>query len=326
MPRLFIRPDALRHNLSVIDALCRHAGRSFMFVLKESPLLPELLTEILPGSPVRKLGLIVWPHNALPQFSNVELHHLYAAFPHTAAAAAACRTVYLSSRWSMDLLAEAIAGNPPSLRLVLEVGDLRDGAMAEELPGLCRYAHAKGFSICGLSVNYGCITEFGPSATSLQYAAETLENIRTWCRPEADVSAGGTDILPLVMSGELPDAVREIRCGTGVMLGTYPLMEDNIPGCRQDTFRLEADVLECRMKQGRQYALLDVGKFHTDLNTVECTVPGMKLAGASSAYSVFDVTDCPERIHEGRTLHFRFTFKSLAPALLSRALTVIKED
>ena len=46
----------------------------------------------------------------------------------------------------------------------------------------------------------------------------------------------------------------------------------------------------------------------------------MTFSGASSAYCVYDVTECERDIREGQTLSFGLNFHSLASALISRAL------
>ena len=150
-------------------------------------------------------------------------------------------------------------------------------------------------------------------------AGTALDMIRSFA-PEADISAGGTDILELAATSPLPEYVTEIRCGTGIMLGVYPLSNRPIPGAQQDTFRLEATVLECRVKDGRKRALLDFGHFHTHCASLVAPFPGMDFAGASAAYCVYDVDECEYDIREGQTLSFGLNFHSLACALVSRAL------
>lgn len=324
MPRLIIRPDALKHNLATVDTLCRRAGAKCMFVLKEAPLHAELVRTVMKDSGVRDLGLTAWPGLPMPLLPGIAVHHVYAPFPHNCAAAAKADTVFLSSTWSMQRLAGCRSG--ASIRLVLEAGDGRDGASAEELPSLCHEAHRLGLHIRGIAVNFACMSREAPSRTALLAASEALQAIRRHCAPEADVSAGGTDVLELAGTSPLPDIVRELRCGTGVTLGAYPLSGMPIPDTRQDAFRLEADVLEYRIKQGRRMALMDFGAFHTAPENLSPPFPGMAFKSASSAYSVFDVTDCSETFREGMSVTFRFNCRSLALALASRALTVIQEQ
>ncbi len=326
MPRLIVRIPALRHNLAVVNERCRHAEASCMFVFKEAPLHPMLVSEIMRGSPAHDLGIVAWPHHPAPCLPGVEIHHVYAPSPLLTHEAASCSCVYADSFFTLRALAMACGPHKPTLRISLEAGDGRDGAMPDELPELCEESRRLGFSLRGLCVNFACLTADAPTQEKLFYAVEALNSIRSFCLPEADISAGGTDMLEFAAQSALPADIGQIRCGTGVMLGCYPLTGRNIPDARQDTFRLEAYVLECRIKKGRRMALLDVGTFHTDPNCLRPPFPGMIPAGASSAYASFDVTDCPEIIQEGMLLSFGLDYHSLSRAMVSQGLPFITEN
>lgn len=326
MPLLFLRRRALRHNLAAVHALCRRAGAACMFVFKEAPLHAELVCSLLAESSVERLGLVAWPDADFPRPAGVSLHHVYAPSPQLAEKTAQCSCVYVSSLYAATMLRRACRGPMPEIRIPLEVGDGRDGVLPGELPGLCRDIRRLGMPLRGLSVNFACLSKEAPTPELLNLAAEQLERVREYCVEDADVSAGGTDVLELAEHAPLPAAIGEIRCGTGIMLGVYPLSGRPVPGTRQDAFRLEAHVLECRVKNGRTLALLDVGHFHTAPEALIPPVPGMVFCGASSAYSSFDVSDCPESIREGTALSFALDYHSLSRALTSRALPVVSED
>lgn len=325
MPRLFINIHALRHNLAVMNELCRRAGTEIMFVFKEAPLHHELTAEIMKGSPVHRLGLVAWPNNCLPSMAGVEIHHVYAPSPLLSQKTAECSCVYINSFFSMHTLARG-AIRKPQIRLSLEVGDGRDGAMPEELPALCEEAVRLDFSLRGLSVNFACLSNEAPAPKQLQAAVHALRDIREYCLPEADISAGGTDMLELAETFSLPAEIRELRCGTGVMLGVYPLSGLPVPGARQDTFHLDAQILECRTKKGRRTALVDIGTFHTAPECLLPPLPGIMFLGSSSGYTSFDVTECPETLQEGMTLTFRLDYHALSRALFSPALPAVLEN
>ena len=326
MPRLVIKIGVLRKNLMVVHDLCRQAGAMCMFVFKEAPLHPRLTADIMKGSPVRRLGLVAWPKHRLPDLADIHIHHVYAPSPLLARQAAACSCVYVDSLFTMRTLARGLNGNTPQIRLCMEAGDGRDGAPAEELPDLCEHAQSLGLPIRGLAVNFACLSREAPSIRRLQEAVQALQDIRLCCTAEADVSAGGTDMLELAVQSSLPSSIGEIRCGTGITLGTYPLSGRPIPGTGQDAFKLEAQILESRIKNGRHMALLDMGTFHTAPECLRAPLPGMSFAGASSAYTSFDVTDCPESLHEGLTLSFTPDYHALSRALFSQALPITMEE
>ena len=319
MPRLYCKLDALRHNAAIVKEACDAAGASCLPVLKEAALHPTLAHCIIEGGRLDSLGTLAWYGFDMSAFAGVKLHHIYAPCSKATSCPNDFDTVYVNSHHVLHSLHRQCGHKLPRLRISLECGDGRDGFLPEELPAFCEEAGRLGFTISGLALNFACLSTSAPTSKDIEVAEKALAVVRNFA-PEADISAGGTDILELAAITPLPGYVNEIRCGTGIMLGVYPLSGRPIPGARQDTFRLEGTVLECRMKDGRRRALLDFGHFHTHCANLISPYAGMAFAGESSAYCVYDVTECKEDIREGQTLSFGLNFHSLATALVSVAL------
>ncbi len=324
MPTLIVRPDAVRHNLEILKTLCRATGAALMPVFKESPLFPDLTRTLFEDAHISRLGVIAWPGHPLQRIAGIELHHVYSPSPALMQAAGDHDAVYVSSAFSLKSLKSACPGRLPALRIPLEIGDCRDGTLPEELSALCRMALDLGFSVLGVSVNFACLSHLPPTAETMALAVRALGSVLQFV-PRATISAGGTDMLEFAAHHRLPSCVKEIRCGTGLMLGVYPLSGSVIPGARSDTFRLETRVLECRRKKGRLLALLDAGIFHTAMEFTRPELSGLSFVGASSAYSVFDATFSQERLEEGMPLSFSLDYRSLARALSSQALPLVLE-
>lgn len=319
MARLFVRLEALRHNAAIVAHACARAGASCLPVMKSALLNPEIARSITEGALSKKLGTVAWTGHDVAALDGLELHHIYAPSEGFACQLADFSSVYVSSRYELDLLHEHCGEKRPALRLSLECGDGRDGLHPEELLPFCRKTADLGFPLRGLSLNFACMSKRPPTLSVLQQAELSLDIVRKFS-PEADISAGGTDVLELAESEGLTSSIAEIRCGTGILLGVYPLSGNAIPKARQDTFWLKGTVLECRIKEGRKFALFDFGSFHTEATRLSVPMPGMELCGVSSAYTVFDISECPAPMHEGQSLNFGFDCHSLARALTSRAL------
>ena len=319
MPRLYAKLDALRHNAALVRKACDKVGASCLPVFKEAALHPALARCIIEGGKLDCFGTLAWNEYDLDALAGIKLHHIYSPSNATASRISDFDTVYVNSRYSLHLLHEQCGSKRPRLRICLECGDGRDGFLPEELPAFCEEAVRLGFSIRGLALNFACLSSNAPSINDLEEAGNALDVVRHFS-PAADISAGGTDILELAESTRLPACVKEIRCGTGILLGVYPLSGKPILDARQDTFRLEGTVLECRVKGGRMRALFDFGHFHTHCASLVAPLSGMAFIGASSAYCAYDVTDCAQEIREGQNLSFGLNFHSLASALISRTL------
>lgn len=320
MPRLHVCLNALRENLETVSRACQKAGCACMFVLKEAPLHPKLTEAVLQDSEIRSVGTVAWPELPLPVLPGRELVHLCSPSAEQLPLAAACRRVFVSSITALRSLSAFPAARAI---LCLEAGDGRDGVPEAELPELLEQAHACAVPVDALSVNFACMSSKAPTAAALEHAAVL---VRRLLPHTPRLSAGGSDILELAEHTSLPCEVAEIRCGTGVMLGVYPLSGRPVPGCRQDTFQLESRVLECRVKQGRRLALFDMGEYHTAPHLLTPPFPGMAFRASSSAYTSFDVTGCPESLKEGQALRFGLEYRSLSRALSSRALPLTMTD
>ena len=319
MPCLYANLDALRHNAAIVKGACDAAGASCLPVFKEAALHPALARCIIEGCGVDSLGTLAWNGFEMNSLADVKLHHIYSPCCANTPCLKAFDSVYINSHHVLHLLHRQCGPKRPRLRISLECGDGRDGFFPEELPAFCEEAVRLGFPLSGLALNFACLSTIAPTHRDIEMAEKALAVVRSFA-PDADISAGGTDILELTATSPLPECVAEIRCGTGIMLGVYPLSGRLIPGARQDTFRLEGTVLECRVKEGRKRALLDFGHFHTHCASLVAPFSGMTFAGASSAYCAYDVTTCTHDIREGQTLSFGLNFHSLASALVSRAL------
>ena len=321
MARLSVRLDELRHNAALVAQSCSRAGAACLPVMKSALLHPEIAQAIAEGAGVKSFGAMAWPEHGAPCLDGLELQHIYAPSSSLADKLEDFSTVYVSSQYELRLLHEHCRKRRPALRLSLECGDGRDGLLPEEILPFCRLAAELGFPLRGLSLNFACMSVKPPDLCALREAERSLAIVRSFS-PEADISAGGTDILELAQLEELPASIGEIRCGTGILLGAYPLSRNVIPGASQETFRLEGTVLECRAKAGRKLALFDFGCLHTEVARLTAPLPGMALCGTSSAYAVFDVTECPAPIDEGQSAAFSLDYHSLMLALGSRALPV----
>ncbi|MBR5883241.1 MAG: alanine racemase [Mailhella sp.] len=321
MARLAVRLDALRHNAALVAQACTRAGAACLPVMKSAVLHPEIAQSIAEGAKVQSFGTVAWPEHENHCLRGLELQHIYAPSVQLVGKLEEFSTVFVSSQYELRLLHGHCRKKHPALRLSLECGDGRDGFLPEEVLPFCKQAADLGFPLRGLSLNFACMSDIPPTLSALQNAECALDIVRRFA-PDADISAGGTDMLELAESERLPSSIREIRCGTGILLGLYPLSGKEIPGASQETFRLEGTVLECRVKAGRKLALFDFGCLHTEASRLSTPLHGMVLCGTSSAYTVFDITECPAPIAEGQSMDFRLDYHSLMLALGSRALPV----
>lgn len=332
MASLVVNVGAMRHNLKLIRQACEEAGAECLFVFKEAGLRPELVRclledEIVPGIGVNCFGRIP----AVP--SGVKVHQIYLVGDDRLPDAARADVVYQTGLRSIRGLAEAAKarGVRPEVMLMVEMGDGRDGVEPDALlPIAAEVVRHDSLRLRGLATNFACVGTEEPTLEALRKMVECRDLLeRDLGHPVPELSVGGSDVLELAGTTRLPAGITEIRCGTAVHLGIYPLSGKPVPGASRRAAFLRGQVLECRLKGGRRRAVLDFGVLHTEPERLYPELPGMVLQGASSGYSIYDVTDCPVLIEDGMTCTFGLHFSSFSRSLAAVAelpLELLREE
>lgn len=327
MAHLIVDTDKISKNYIEVLNRCENARVSLLTVLKEGVARTELLEHFfLLG--LNRLGLAHYPTfpDSIPD--GVEKVLLYLT-PWSDLDAVVCSydVSVQSDPDTLRRLADAAERRNKKHRvlLVVEVGDHREGSSIEEayeLGVLIVEDCASSLELYGIAANFACLNDCMPSSRTLLQLADCRNSMESSFKRHLPIlSVGGSDVLEWLAGGNsLPPEVTEIRCGTAVLLGTYPHSGLPVENARTDAITLEAEVLECRRKNGRLRAVMDFGTLDTSPQDVKVPFEGMDFAGASSGYTVFDVTECPESFSTGMHVTFLLNYRSLSRAFLSPKL------
>lgn len=327
MAHLLVDKGKVSENYSRVLSRCGNARVSLLTVLKEGVARRQLLEHFFQAG-LTRVGLAHYPAFPCSIPNGVEKVLLYLT-PWSDLEAVVCNydMSLQSDPETLKRLADAAERVQKKHRvlLVVEVGDQREGSSIEEayeMGMLIEKNHASSLDLYGIAANFACLNDCLPSSeTLLQLAACKNGMEKSFQRPLPILSVGGSDVLQWLAEGNaLPPEVTEIRCGTAILLGTYPHSDTTLPDAHADAITLEAEVLECRKKNGRLRAVMDFGTLDTSPQDVKLPFEGMVFAGASSGYTVFDVTDCPGSFSTGTHVSFLLNFRSLSRAFLSPKL------
>ena len=254
-----------------------------------------------------------------------------------------CSTVSMPE--AIDALeAECKAQNTShSVLLMFDLGDRREGALQEEselfanlLSGCSRV------SLRGVGVNFGCFAGVLPS----QNALAELSGLRLFFERKLGYtvplcSGGSTSSLMLTEKNELPQGVSGLRIGEGILLGQDVTWQRSVPWLRQDTFELEAQIIELRLKPSmpegerganafgeirgfsdrgkRLRAIAAIGRqdFSSEPESLTPLAEGVKVLGASSDHMILDVTDAEEHYRWGDIISFSLNYSSMLGLMTS---------
>ncbi len=225
--------------------------------------------------------------------------------------------------------------------LMIDLGDLREGVLPDKAPQVAReMAHLPGIELVGVGVNWGCFGGVIPTKEKMSLLIRSKKQIEdatglTMSR----VSGGSSTNMKMLLDGDMPDGVTELRIGEAILLGLEAVRREHVPGCYQDAFLLQAEVIEVQSKPSqpfgeigqdafgnvpvfqdrgiRRRALLAVGRQDIDPDALSPLTRGVEILGASSDHLVCDIEDAEEPISTGDIITFVMTYGALLKASTS---------
>ncbi|MBW4708254.1 alanine/ornithine racemase family PLP-dependent enzyme [Roseobacter sp. YSTF-M11] len=195
--------------------------------------------------------------------------------------------------------------------LMVEMGDLREGIMAENLNEFAsRVVATQGVAFKGIAANFACLGNVAPTPGDMAMLSRLADQVESECGPcVALVSGGGSANLAWALGKGATGRINNLRLGEAILLGIDPVSGQPINGLHTDAFALFAEVIEARPKpssismrpsvpkqgqlelvsdggQGNR-AVLAIGEQDTNASGL-CLPSGFGLIGATSDHTVVD--------------------------------------
>lgn len=236
----------------------------------------------------------------------------------------------ITTVWALDEAAAKLRHRHGVVAMV-DVGDLREGMLAEEVPrfvqacaGL-RGEDGVGARLVGLGTSLTCYGSVVPSMSNVgELVRHTLEAEKRVGRSLL-VSGGSSTSIELVASGVVP-GVDNLRIGEAIVLGVDPATRERILGLHTDALVLAAPVIECKRKPSvpigemaqdafgmrpvfedrgeRMRAICAIGRQDAPAEGLRPVDPRVRVLGASSDHLILDVEDLPEPPGIGEPIEF----------------------
>ncbi|MDR1815071.1 MAG: alanine racemase [Clostridiales Family XIII bacterium] len=353
LPKLEIRAQGILHNIRALKALAARRGIALSFVTKGLVADERLMRMILDGgvdsvceSRVQNLEKLFGPGGPLAQepYAGVEKWLIRTPLPSDAADVVRYADVSLNSeRVTLEALSgEALKqGRAHKVVLMAELGELREGALPEELIELCKVAESlPGVELHGIGANLSCLNAIVPDERNMGALALTVREAEAQLgRKLACISGGSTSTVRMLEEGTLPPEINHLRLGEAMLIGNVACYDVPFAGARTDNFLLTAEVIEvkekpavpwgCRIdaptgafvpvgKEGpavRKRALIGVGYQDMDIRESQPLEPGLVLVDGTSDCFVCDVTDCPRALAPGDFVRFSLKYHAMVQAM-----------
>lgn len=344
-PRLLIDVEKLTDNVRHVVDVCRKQGIEVMGVVKASCAHPAVARAFVEGgvwglgdSRLENLDGLDWLGGRvsrtllrLPGLSQVDW-------------------VVRAADYSLNSEPEVLgalgraagrAGVKHGVFLMVDVGDLREGALAREMTLVARAAREQpALEVVGVGTNLACYGGVKPSPENMhkllrvhEQVAEVLGYRPGW------ISGGNSANWQLLRAGGMPEGINNLRIGEAILLGNETIEKNRIEGCHPDVFSVQAEVIESRRKPsvpigevgldafGRKPTFEDRGSHHRAIVALgrQDVVPeglspvmeGVKIIGASSDHTIVDVEDAPRGVGVGDVLTFTVRSYSALLALFT---------
>jgi predicted amino acid racemase len=239
----------------------------------------------------------------------------------------------------------AAAGKEIDLIIMVDIGDRREGILAENLSELARTIESlAAVNLKGIGTNLGCFAGIIPDKNNTEKLIKIKKGLEEELGRGLDIlSAGNTATLRLLADEKLASEITNLRVGEAILLGTDIINESLITGLNHYNFRLQAEIVELQEKPSnpegemafggagrgqviedkglRKRAILAVGKQDIDYHGLYPELEGLEVLGASSDHLITDITDTDEKLEVGDILTFKTNYSAMLRAMTSHYVT-----
>lgn len=343
MAELIVDLSKLRHNLTVIQALCARHRLELLAVAKGcNGFLPVI--EVFETCGVRRVGFSRTDDAAKASsvLSNPPCF-LSIAAPEQAETivqhfGSSLHSELITIR-ALACAAERISRSH-GIILMVDIGDLREGVVPDEVVGTVRAILAMRspfIELWGLGATLGCCSGTLPDDQNLGLLQELARETEQ-CTGDAVrmLSIGGSVVIPWIEKGLLPSRINQVRIGEALLLGTIPALDQRHEALSQDVFILRGIVLEAKEKpsmppgrQGRDVfgqqlrfadrghrlrCILDFGIIDTYPKGLTPLLEGVEFINSNSDYTLVDATETGRKWKPGDTMDFYLSYQALIRA------------
>jgi predicted amino acid racemase len=328
-----------------VSSLCRSAGVSFYGVTKVTAGDPEVGKAMLRGGADGLADARLANLRRLRQ-GGLDCPLLLLRAPSPDQAEETVQVADFSVESSLSTLeavdtAAAQAGTIHRVLLAVESGDLREGLMPSSLLEAARFVRSKAhLRLAGLASNFSCLSGVLPDPENTSRLVLLGQRVGEVVGYSLEIISGGATVnLALLEQGTMPAGINHLRVGEAIICGTDTSGRRIVPGTRQDTAHLGAQVIEVEEKPSlpwgplgvdafggtphfndrglRNRAILALGRIDCDPGDLWPLEPGVEIVGASSDHMVVDVTERPGATAVGEILSFRAGYHAILRACTS---------
>ena len=217
---------------------------------------------------------------------------------------------------------------------MFDLGDLREGIFYQDnyLEDIKKIISLKNIVFKGVGTNLTCYGGVVPSKKILNRLVEVKSNIEKSFDIKLDIISGGnSSSVFLFGKEEIPTEINSLRIGEAIFFGKETSYSTDIEGLYQNIFKLEAEIIECKIKPSypdgetsinsfgekvdiedkgiMKRAILAIGKQDVMLDNITPFDKRISIIGGSSDHLIIDTTNTDYKL--GDIIEFQINYPGL---------------
>lgn len=154
-------------------------------------------------------------------------------------------------------------GKKHRIVLMVEMGDLREGMTTAELDEKIKEIQIlQGIKIQGIGMNLACFGGVTPTNEKIQEFNRLIKQTEEKHNIKFEIVSGGNSAnIPSLLNKIDQGLINNLRIGEGILLGLETVNRTAIPGCFQDTFFVEGEIIELKRKPSKPYGKVTQNAF-----------------------------------------------------------------
>jgi len=236
-------------------------------------------------------------------------------------------------------------GKKHGVIIMIDLGDLREGIFDENdlfkmVENVLEMEH---ILLKGIGTNLTCYGGIIPTKETLQKLVDYKYKIEQKFDIKLEIISGGNSSnIDLMIKGDIPNEINNIRLGESLVLGRETAFGDYIDNTYDDVFTLESDIIEMKVKPSVPIgqigmnafgkvpefedkgdvlrAIIGIGKQDVDHKEL-IPFDTVKVMGASSDHIIIDLSEAYNTYEVGDTMLFKLTYSSILSLMTSRYVT-----
>ncbi|RFB81446.1 alanine racemase [Methylovirgula sp. 4M-Z18] len=233
-------------------------------------------------------------------------------------------------------------GRVHDIILMVDLGDLREGIWPNDLlPVVEDVMNLSGVRIVGVGVNLMCFGGIMPTVDNMNQLVAHAYKVEARTGLHLDfISGGGSSSLPLLVSGDMPPGINNLRVGEAILQGGAETFHDAPwPPLDQNVFQLTAELLEVKLKPSlpigktgfdafgnvprfvdegdRLRGIANIGREDVMVDGLIPTHKGVRVLGASSDHLVLDLHEADPPLQVGDSVSFKMNYGAMLAVMTS---------